>query len=301
MKKMLVFGAILYDRIDGEWYIGGCSTNVAAHTAKLGMETAMISCVGKDGLGEQALKWLSRQGVDTGMVGVDAAHPTGTVEVDISDASDPRFSIGRDVAYDYAGLTEKQWEAVLGKAYDAFYFDTVGQRSAASADTLYRLLGELHAGYRFFDINLRKDCYTLPMIRRSLGYTDILKLNEEEMDYLADNLLGGNLSADRAAARLMERYPVRIILLTRGEKGVSVYHDGGRSDQRPAPAKVVDSVGAGDAFSAAFISSFLADGDMDLAAKRGNLLGGYVVGHRAAVPEYTAALREQMESLLLTL
>ena len=294
MQNILVYGTILFDHIKNDYFIGGCHTNVAAHCAKLGLDTTMVSSVGDDLLGRRALDWMNALGIHTEYVTTDRAHPTGTVEVDLSDPQSPQYLLLEDVAYDYIRLDEEALSRLKEKEFDFLYFSTSEQRHEVSTETLHQLLNSVKIKHVFFDINLRKNCYTIPKIIASLGKTDILKVNEEELGFLAANVLKAAAAEEDLIKGLMRKYAIRVIIVTRSGRGASAYWDGGRIDEEAVPVDVVDTVGAGDGFSAAFIDRFGRTGDIGAALKAGALMGSYVSGKRSAIPEYTEEFLKQM-------
>lgn len=301
MGKILVYGCILFDTINGEYYIGGCNTNVAGHAANLGMDTWMVSCVGKDPLGEKAIHWMKENHIHTQYIGTDETAATGTVDVDVSDPQAPQYILADPVAYDYIRLNEKEKQQLCQETFDFMYFSTTEQRheNGVSADTLYWLLDHLNVKHRFFDINLRKGCFTDQMLQKALQKTDILKVNDEELQYLAAHDLCLNETEEKTAALLLAKYGLEAIIVTRGAHGASVYTaDHQRQDAEAVQVEVKDTVGAGDAFSAAFIAVYTQGGTVREAIAAGNQLGSYVAGKRSAVPPLDADIRKVLQKYL---
>lgn len=297
MSKILVYSTILFDIIDNVPYIGGCHTNFATHCAMLGDDVTLISRVGKDELGGKALAWFADKCIHTEYVGVDPEYETGIVEVDLSDPADPKYVLKYPVAYDRISLTHEQLYQIQSEEYDFMYFGTVEQRSEISRNTLYQLLQTVHVKYRFFDINLRPDCFSLDDIRTSLRFTDILKMNEDEMHYLSEQFCDGLRDEAEIIARLKKTFDIDVVIVTKSEEGASIYRDADKADIPAVPNRVVDSVGAGDAFSAAFASFFARKEDLERSGKAGALLASYVIGKRSAVPEHDQILGQQLADL----
>lgn len=149
MQNILVYGTILFDHIKNDYFIGGCHTNVAAHCAKLGLDTTMVSSVGDDLLGRRALDWMNAIGIHTEYVTTDRAHPTGTVEVDLSDPQSPQYLLLEDVAYDYIRLDEEALSRLKEKEFDFLYFSTSEQRHEVSTETLHQLLNSVKIKHVF--------------------------------------------------------------------------------------------------------------------------------------------------------
>lgn len=270
---VVAFGEILWDVIDGVPHIGGAPFNFAAHAARCGMKSAIVSAVGNDELGRRALAEGERLGVDVSMVGVHPTLPTGTVNVTLADGI-PSYEIVRPVA----------WDEITGEAARedvrtprAFYFGTLAQRSPVSAATLRNLLEACASSLVFFDVNLRQDYWSAELVEKGLAHTDILKVNDEEMRTLGF-----------APESLFDRFPrLKTVVETRGAAGCRVTSRDGEAFDSPAIADgpVVDTVGAGDSFSAAFLAAVLRGECLASAAEAGNRLAGKVAARAGAIPE----------------
>lgn len=283
--RTLLFGLILFDIIDGKKYVGGPAINIALHMAYHDCTPTLVSCIGDDQLGRSAQKVLNANRVSTNYINIDAEHETGWVKVFLDNEGNPSFEIIRPVAYDYISLSESQISSLTKEPFDIIYFGTVVQRNTTSRETLEQLISDVPTREIFFDINLRPGHYSKEVVDYSLGHTDILKLNEEELLQVAD-LFGVEAREEEYLIDwLYGRYPHKIILLTRGENGVSVFSKGTRNDIPGLKVKVKDTVGSGDAFSAGFLMEYLKSGDVLNAAKKGNELGAYVATKSGAVPE----------------
>lgn len=287
---VVAFGEILWDVIDGVPHIGGAPFNFAAHAARCGMKSAIVSAVGNDELGRRALAEGERLGVDVSMVGVHPSLPTGTVNVTLADGI-PSYEIVRPVAWDeIAGDAAARGHAALpcndGRAGSplpavdvlrAFYFGTLAQRSPVSAATLGRLLQSCDKSLVLFDVNLRQDYWSAELVERGLAHSDILKVNDDEMRTLGF-----------APESLFARFPrLKTVVETRGAAGCRVTsRDGGTFDSPAiADGPVVDTVGAGDSFSAAFLAAVLRGESLAAAAEAGNRLAGKVAARAGAIPE----------------
>lgn len=285
MSNVLVYGMIIFDKIEEEHYIGGPALNVVLHMACKERFPTFISAVGNDDLGSTAKQLLYKYGILTDYLNTDSVHGTGRVNVLLDVKGNPTFDIQRDVAYDFIRLTENQYEHLAAEEYELLYFGTVSRRSAVSEKTFRELLNRCSFKNRFYDINLREGHYSDELIDFSLSHTDILKLNEHEVLKLADIFITDLKSEEEIIEWIFKKYPVKIIIITRGSRGVEI--------RTPELAKVLDvvdvpvkdTVGAGDAFSAAFIMEYLSSGDVVRAAEKGNELGMYVVSRTGAVPE----------------
>ena len=271
MTDVIAFGEILWDIIDGVPHIGGAPFNFAAHVAKCGLSSSIVSSVGNDDLGRRATERVAALGVDGSFVSVHPSLPTGTVNVTLNDGI-PSYEIVKPVAWD-----EIRVETSILPPPRAFYFGSLAQRSPVSSDTLARLLEAFSSSLVFFDVNLRQDFWSKELIGDCLGKTDILKVNDEEMATLGF-----------AAEWLFATYPrLKTVIETRGAAGCAVWSRNGEAFTSPAlpDGPVVDTVGAGDSFSAAFLAAVLDGKDLVTAAQSGNRRAGQVAARAGAIPE----------------
>jgi len=292
MPRTLLYGLILFDIIEGKKYVGGPAINIALHMAWHGFSPTLVSCVGDDELGRNALSVLSDNQVSAEFVNIGEKNETGWVNVFLDDNGNPSFEIIEPVAYDFISLTEAQLSNLSKDQFDIIYFGTVVQRNSTSRETLKQIIKEVPSREIFFDINLRPGHYSKEVVDFSLSHVDILKLNEEELLQVAD--LFGVAKREEAflISWLFGKYAHKIILLTRGENGVSVFTRDRREDIAGLKVNVKDTVGSGDAFSAGFIMEYLNSGDVLLAAQKGNELGAYVASRSGAVPELNESRQE---------
>ena len=268
---VISFGEILWDVIEGVPHIGGAPFNFAAHAAKCGLISGIVSAVGDDELGRDALKAATGFGVDVSQVAVHPVLPTGTVNVTLQNGI-PSYEIVQPVAWDEIALPER-----LHLTPRAFYFGTLSQRCPVSAATLQELLQRFESSLVFFDVNLRQDFWDAEIVGKGLANADILKVNDEEMNRL------GFVPDD-----LLARFPrLKIIVETRGALGCRIVSRKGERFDSPAftDEPVVDTVGAGDSFSAAFLASVLRGESIESAAEAGNRLAGRVAARAGAIPE----------------
>ncbi len=256
--------------------------NVALHLHQLGLPTRLISAVGKDADGEKLLDFLRSFQLPLDLVQVQEQHPTSQVIVDTRDPENMRYDIVKPVAWDYLAWSPEQDRIV--EAADAFLFGTLGARHPESLATLLKLLR--HPTLRIFDANLRPPHYSFDVIETLLGYTDILKINEEELEVFAEHF-GTEATIPGLCDYLDQHFPISIICITRGSKGAAIYQKGRLVEHPGYKVAFQDSIGAGDAFLSGFIKMYLAEKSpeeiIDFACK----LGGYVATQKGGAPRYT--------------
>lgn len=292
--KSLSFGEVLWDLIDGKEYIGGAPFNEAAHLARLGCESFMLTRVGRDALGERALNEMERLGVVRTYAQVDSEHPTGWAKVSLNSGGVATFAFPDNPAYEFIDAGDETLASLARLRLDAICFGTLVQKGRVSCESLLRTLATLKASHVMYDVNIRLNFYPPEIVERSLTFSTIVKLNDDELPLVSLRLYGCRLAEREFASRLGHDYPVQVVCVTKGAAGCSVYSAGKVHNVAGTLVDVVDTVGAGDAFSAAFLRHYVLTGDVAEAARRGNRLGAYVASQAGAVPEYSDDIRNAL-------
>jgi fructokinase len=254
---ILVIGEVLFDIFPDYRRLGGAPFNVAFHLRHFGLPVRFISRVGNDPAGEEIRRLIAEKGFRADDIQIDKDHPTGSVRVDLDDNGVPKFSITADVAYDHLELNPATVSA-LGDDIDMIYYGTLLQRTDSVHQMLQHLLNRKKPRSQcFYDINLRPNCYNAHVIRDSLQHADHVKLNQEELTTLK-TMFGWSGAPAEIVHRLMEVYALETVSLTKGERGSELFTGSGHYTAPPADmVKVVDTVGAGDAYAAVMIAGFL--------------------------------------------
>jgi len=291
----LAFGEILWDIIEGKPYIGGAPFNLAAHLVKCGADSFMISRVGNDGLGLSALKETKALSVNDTWVQVDDQHATGTVDVFLQDGQ-PTYTIHENVAYDFIDYQEFDQQQLKAAEFQIFYFGTLAQRNKSSRETLYKLLSEVRFNHIFYDVNLRQQFFSKEIIENSLKYSTILKLNHEEVEVLSNLLYGQEIKAEEFSQKLVTDFNQHIVITTAADKGCMVFANGEFLSIPGKKVEVVDAVGAGDSFSAAFLYKYFQVGDPVKAASVANQIGAFVASSRGPIPTYSDDIKELLNN-----
>lgn len=276
-------GEMLWDLLPAGKQLGGAPANFAYMTALLGDRGLAASRVGKDRLGNAAARRLTRLGLSAAYLQVDATHPTGTVNVTVDAQGQPQFEILERVAWDYFEWTER-WQALAAEA-DAVCFGSLAQRSAQSRVTILAFLEALRpAALRIFDVNLRQAFFNRDVLAESASRADIIKLNDDEILRVTE-VLGGAARDQQSAARwILKKYDVKLVCVTRGGQG-SLLVTPDATDEHPGyPVKVQDTVGAGDAFTAALVHKYLRKAPLRVMNASANRLGSWVASQIGATP-----------------
>lgn len=287
---VLSVGEVLWDLLPGGAQLGGAPANFVVHAQALGADARLVSRVGDDDLGREALRRLGERGVDLSGVGVDAALPTGRVTVDVAADGQPRFTILEDVAWD-AIAAGPEVLAVAARA-DVVCFGSLAQRDPRSRKAIRDCLRAVRPGtLRVFDINLRAPFYSADVVEESLRMADVLKLNETELPVLAAQFgLVGTPEAQLEA--LAARFGIRIVALTLGAAGSRLLRDGEWHSEPGRSVSVVDAVGAGDSYTAALVLGLLRGGPDSGILRRATDIAAYVCTQAGATPELPPGLRE---------
>ena len=285
-------GEVLWDVFPDGPRFGGAPANLACHAAALGADSWMLSQVGDDALGRGALDALGEHNVNVTCVGRDSQFPTGTVQVELDDAGKPSFTIADNVAWDHLQWSEPAKQ--LAASCHAVCFGTLGQRSDDSRRVIQRFLAAVpETALRILDVNLRPPFFDDRVIRESLGLANVFKLSDEELDIVA-SACGIAGSEAEVLSTLSKRYQLRLIALTRGGSGATLFTEDERSDCEGISVDVKDTVGAGDAFTAAMTVGLLAGKPLSAVNRRAGEVAAFVCTQSGATPTLPDRLRRDI-------
>lgn len=294
--KIVGIGEVLWDVFPDHRLPGGAPANVVFQVAQMGAEAVLCSRVGADPLGEELLAYLSEQGINIEGVQRDPDHPTGTVTVELARRDHPVFTIHEDVAWDYMGMNEA-WENLL-EGTEAVCFGSLAQRSPRSRDAVAACLEVAQMALRVFDVNLRPPWYDDTVIKNSVDISDVVKLNREEVRPLAEMLGTDGRDAKLFAAEVLENYEnVEVVCITCGGQGCLLVD---RSEAVELPGdkvEVADTVGAGDAFTAALTVGIVSGWNLPTIGEFANRAAALVASKPGGMP----VLREEFADLRRTL
>lgn len=253
---IIVIGEILIDRFPDYERIGGAPFNFAFHLMQMGFPVRLITRIGNDNDGRKISRLLHQSGFNLKDVQVDDEHATGTVDVSLDSKGVPHFNIREDVAYDHIELASVWSENSQAPAM--IYFGTLVQRTPHGLEQVQQFLKKHASGANCFcDINLRPPHINGEAIEPSLDHADILKLNDEELLQIA-RICNGPGQAKAAVSWLMQKYGISTIALTQGTEGSKIMTPARTFKSPPVNiAKVVDTVGAGDAYASVLAAGIL--------------------------------------------
>jgi len=290
--KLAGVGEVLWDLLPGGRQLGGAPANFAYHACALGAEGHVISRVGRDELGREIISRLQKLGVPVDCIEIDETLPTGTVSVELGPDGQPQFTIHENVAWD-ALQGEAASLRAAGEA-DAVCFGTLGQRCEPARSAIRKLVAAAPKNaLRIFDVNLRQHFFSTQIIAESLALANVLKVSDVELPKLAEMLnLSGN-QRDQIAC-LAQRHGLLLVALTRGAHGSVLYSEGRFSEHSGIQVNVVDTVGAGDAFTAAMALGMLSGWAIDRINEFANRVAAYVCSCAGATPPLPPELRSQI-------
>ncbi len=289
-KKVICFGEVLWDMLPSGKMPGGAPMNVAFHLNNFGLDSAIISRIGTDDLGDELLDFMQSAGLNTTLVQRGTNHLTGVVKVNMDDKNEITYKIVQPVAWDYIQLDDKAVEAV--EQSDCFVFGSLAARNPGTRETLYELIKQ--APFKVFDVNLREPYYTKEIVENLLHKTDMVKMNAHELAMITawhDTLT----DEKNAIKNLSERFDVPTVCVTRGGSGAVLFREGEFFESRGFEVQVSDTIGSGDSFLAALIKGILVGEPPAESVETACAVGALVATRRGATPVIS---KEEIDALL---
>ena len=277
--EVLCVGELLWDELPTGLFLGGAPFNVACHLSAAGVPVAMVSRVGADRLGEEAVQRAQRYGVATDLVQVDSVLPTGSVSATIDDSGQASYVIEDSVAWD--AIEPNELLLARAEKSRAIVFGSLAQRHATTRRTIERLWES--KVLLVFDLNLRPPFEDRDVVRRSLERADVVKVNRDELQRLASWF--GLPSGDRESASALSRlFSCPVVCVTRGPAGAALWRDDTWTEHPGFEVEVRDTVGAGDAFLASLLAGLLSGADSETLLRSANRIGAQVTTQFGALP-----------------
>jgi len=289
-RRLIVgIGEALFDVFPTRERLGGAPLNAAVHARQLGNAAALVTRIGQDPLGQNAMTTLSERGVDVGHVQQDPDLPTGAVLVDFDDAGEPTYQVAREVAWDYL-----QWDGdldYLAAQCHGVCFGTLAQRNSQARNVIYRFVELSRRAVKLLDLNLRPPFYDRRLIEKSMALADAAKLSRAEFEELG-RMFGLDGEPRERAKLMMRRFKLDWLAVTAGAEGTAVHTPDAEHRGEPATATASGSpVGAGDAVAAALLHGVLRRWRWEQTIGLANRVGAYVASHEGAIPELNESLQ----------
>jgi fructokinase len=303
--KIVGIGELLWDLLPSGPRQGGAPANFTVFCARLGNRSVLVSRIGDDDYGRTTRNTLVQPNLDLSQLQLDEAHPTGTVEVTFSPDNQPSYCFPINVAWDLIALTPELLQAA--RDANAICFGTLGQRHEVSRSTTQTLVAATAAEcVRVCDINIRMPWCSPEVLHWSMAYATIIKISDEELPrtfaFLRELGIATRqiaITPESAAQWMLETFPGCVLVATTlGPHGSLVTTREGEFRHPGFPIKLVDSVGAGDAFTAGLLHAYLRGASPLQMAEIGNLCGSYVAGQAGATPALSAELIETIRAVL---
>jgi fructokinase len=287
-SNLVGVGEVLWDLLLTGPQLGGAPANFAYHAHALGAQAQVVTRVGKDDYGREVIRRFHEMGLPETGVQIDESVPTGTAKVALSGDGLAHFTIQENVAWDHIAITPET--LVTASKAHAICFGSLAQRCKASRNTIQYLVAATPPDtLRVFDINMRQQFYSRDVVEKSFRLANVLKLNDDELPRLADMFSLTGSTKDQIG-QLADTFGLRLVALTRGPNGSLLYqkdndnNDARWSDCTSRPIKVVDTVGAGDSFTAAMVLGLLRKMDLDEINSIANEVARYVCSQPGATP-----------------
>lgn len=284
MNDLVVgMGEALWDVLPEGKKIGGAPANFAYHVSQFGLPSCVVSAVGDDDLGREIIENFTAKGLK--QLIADVPYPTGTVQVEIDQSGVPQYEIKENVAWDNIPYTERLES--LAERTTAVCFGSLAQRNVVSRNTINRFLDVVsrnEENLMVFDVNLRQGFYNKEILCNSMKRCNILKINDEELVTVSRMFGYPGIDLQDKCWILLGKYNLKMLILTCGINGSYVFTPGNVSFQPTPKVEVADTVGAGDSFTAAFISSVLKGKSVSEAHSLAVRTSAFVCTEKGAMP-----------------
>lgn len=294
-KFVVGIGEVLWDVLPEGKKLGGAPANFAYHVSQFGLNSRVVSAIGNDKLGAEIERDFSEKGLE-GII-EKVAYPTGTVQVSLDDNGVPNYTIKENVAWDNIPFTTALKE--LAQHTCAVSYGSLAQRNIVSRETIHAFLDAMpkEGAYKIFDINLRQNFYTKDIICESLERCNVLKINDEELVAVSRLFGYPGIDLQDKCWILLAKYNLKMLILTCGVNGSYVFTPGHVSFVETPKVAVADTVGAGDSFTAAFVSAVLRGLSVSEAHKLAVNVSAYVCTQNGAMPILPDNFITKLESL----
>ncbi|MDO4320061.1 MAG: carbohydrate kinase [Bacteroidales bacterium] len=292
MKDIVVgMGEALWDVLPEGKKIGGAPANFAYHVSQFGLPSCVVSAVGEDALGKEIIDNFTSKGLN--QLIAEVPYPTGTVQVEIDQAGIPQYDIKENVAWDNIPYTAHLES--LAERTKAVCFGSLAQRNVVSRSTINRFLDAMPQtadSLVVFDVNLRQGFYNKEILCNSMTRCNILKINDEELVTVSRMFGYPGIDLQDKCWILLGKYNLKMLILTCGINGSYVFTPGNVSFQPTPKVEVADTVGAGDSFTAAFISGILRGKSVAESHALAVRTSAFVCTKKGAMPILPAELTE---------
>jgi fructokinase len=285
--KIVAIGEVLWDIVGRDEHLGGASFNFAAHARILGHDVCFVSGVGEDDRGRRILGCMQDLDLTARYVARVPDQPTGYVTVSVSATGQPSYIMHRPVAYHFPRLSEEDFASLVSPPPDWIYYGSLTFVSDQAKSLLDDIFAAAPSARRYCDINLRNNCYTPELLDDLMTCAEIFKINDLEIDEMARIFGHPRLTFENFVRVYQEEYSWKGVIITRGAEGCNVMLDGKYFESPGIPVKVADTIGAGDAFSAAFVHGLGLGWPPEKTAAFANRVGALVASRPGGIPRWS--------------
>lgn len=286
LPHVVVLGEVLWDLFDHSRRLGGAPLNFGVNARRLGHPVTLISALGADEPGEQAAEMIASLDLDTRLLRRTSRFPTGTAKVHIEHSGATQFTILRPAAYDAVDLSARDLGLLEQYATGWFYYGSLFAAAPQGRKVLTQVLGVLAGAVKFYDLNLRQGSDSPALVNELLRHADVVKLNEEELQRVHE-FSGLPLNVEAFCREGSALYGWQAVAVTLGDRGCAVLANGDYVEAGGHPVDVVDTVGAGDAFAAAFMHGLSRKWPATKIASFANRVGALVASRHGAIPDWS--------------
>jgi fructokinase len=280
-KKIVAFGEVVWDILPNGKVLGGTPSNMVFRCNAFNGQGFLLSRVGDDDLGNEALDKLKELKISDDNVQVDSEFPTGTVHITFEDNYEPRYIVTPDVAFDHIEFSAESLKLV--RDADCLFYGLLPQRFGISKNTLRELIKESPDSLHFFDLKLFEHFFNAAVVQNLLFSSNIVRIKEKEIGFLSNELGLSNENLSDFSSGLSAKYKIDIVLVTRGQNGVFAYHHKKGSFYDPGyDIQGEDNIGSGMAFCAGFLLYYLNGKPIQQALNFGNASGALNTTRRGA-------------------
>lgn len=280
-KKIVAFGEVVWDILPNAKILGGTPSNMVFRCNSFKEEGYLLSRVGNDELGNAALIRLKELGISDDNVQVDFEFPTGTVNITLDENNEANFHVTPDVAFDHIEFSAEA--LMLARNADCLFYGLLPQRFGISKNTLRELINESPDSVHFLDLKLFHHFFNVKVVEYLLECSHIVRIKEKEIDFLGRELGINAESIETFCARLIKRYKINVVLITRGDTGVFAYDKKERAFyDKGYLIKIEDNIGSGMAFCAGFLHYYLHGKSIQDSLNFGNAAGALNTTKRGA-------------------
>jgi fructokinase len=281
MKNVTAIGEIIFDIYPGYKAPGGAPLNFIYHINKLTGNSSFISRVGNDIEGNEVFSFLEKSGLPNSNIQIDDKHKTGAALANLDENKIPHWEIPSGRAYDFIE-TPPDLDKIIKNSI-CFYFGSLAQRMERSRKTIQSFWGKKMK--YFFDINIRQNYYTKEILESSLYVADVLKVNDEELKLLHDLFIPGKFDLNKSALAIMDKFDIELAAVTLGEKGAWLFRGLEYDFYQTVANNVVDTTGAGDAYSAILCIGYLKKINLDKLNKLASDFASDIIKIPGAIPQ----------------